>query len=283
VAVEVTGGHFRLASPATANVVGIAGLVLFLASGPLEFMARTWTVSNAGPGTVLLLAFGGVGWVVAQAPAAQPVGWLLFGFAVLLAVGGCAGPHAVLVYRLGQGTLPFGPVALLLELLWAPVLALFPLSILLFPDGTLPSPRWRGVLAAYLVIGASWPVSICTVVIATIAGHHIQVDTSGNLMVVVQLTGSAAWLTPAQEVILPVLAVFWLLFIGGQVASFRRSPGERRQQLKWLLCGGVACLLGIAVDTLLGTLAHPMTIAQAAIVIGEVMIIAFPLGIGWAS
>ena len=77
--------------------------------------------------------------------------------------------------------------------------------------------------------------------------------------------------------------VFWLLFIGRQVASFRRSSGERRQQLKWLLAGAVVCLLGGTVVTLVGSLdTHPSAIAQAAIGIGSVMVIAFPLGIGVA-
>ena len=77
--------------------------------------------------------------------------------------------------------------------------------------------------------------------------------------------------------------VFWLLFIGRQVASFRRSSGERRQQLKWLLAGAVVCLLGGTVVTLVGSLdTHPSAIAQAAIGIGSAMVIAFPLGIGVA-
>jgi hypothetical protein len=74
-----------------------------------------------------------------------------------------------------------------------PAIVLFPLAILLFPDGTLPSPRWRWVLGAYLVIGACWPVSIYTVAVATITGHHIQVTAGGDLTVIDQPSGSAAW------------------------------------------------------------------------------------------
>ena len=37
----------------------------------------------------------------------------------------------------------------------------------------------------------------------------------------------------------PVLAACWLASLAAQTASYRRSSGERRQQLKWLLTGGV--------------------------------------------
>jgi hypothetical protein len=281
VAVDGTRGGLRLASPATANVLGIAGMALFLASGPLEVLSHYATLSDAGwSGVVVLYASYVVGWVVARRQPRNPVGWILLGFAVLLAVGGCAGSYSVLIYRFGHGALPLGPVAVLLNLLWAPALVLLPVAILLFPDGTLPSPRWRWVLWAYLLIGAAWPVSIYAVAVSTM-GHHIQVDASGNLTILDQPHGSAAWLTPVQEVILPVLVVFWLLFIGGQVATFRRSSYERRQQLKWLLSGAVVCLLGVIVSTVLGTLAtHPSALTQAALGIGGVALGAFPLGIG---
>ena len=42
-----------------------------------------------------------------------------------------------------------------------------------------------------------------------------------------------------QDLFLPVLLVSWLAAVAGQVASYRRSSGERRQQLKWLLAGAV--------------------------------------------
>jgi hypothetical protein len=281
VAVAVTGGRFRLVSRATASVLGIAGVALLLAEVPLAAATHALTVSNVGSEIVLFLAFGGVGLVVARRQPRNAVGWILLGFAVALAALNCAGDYAVLVYRSGHGALPFGPVAVLLDLLWAPAIVLIPLAVLLFPDGTVSSPRWRWVLGAYLVIGVCWPVSIYAIAIATITGHRIQVDAGGGLTSIDQPAGSSAWLTPAQELILPVLVVFWLIFMGRQVASFRRSSDERRQQLKWLLSGAVVCMLSGAVITLGGSLdTHPSAIAQAVVNIATFLLIAFPLSMG---
>jgi len=75
--------------------------------------------------------------------------------------------------------------------------------------------------------------------------------------------------------------VFWLSFIGRQVASFRRSSDERRQQLKWLLSGAVVGLSGAVVVVLVSSLdTHPSAIAQAAITLSAVVTLAFPASIG---
>jgi hypothetical protein len=55
----------------------------------------------------------------------------------------------------------------------------------------------------------------------------------------------AAWWAVAQDVFLPVLLVSWLAAVAGQVASYRRSAGERREQLKWLLAGAVGSVGGL--------------------------------------
>jgi hypothetical protein len=281
VAADVTEGRFRLASPAAANVLAIFGVALFLALLPLAAVTRNLTGSSVGASLPMILPFGGVGLVVARRQPRNPVGWILLGFAVLLVAGDCAGAYAALIYRFGHGELPLGPAAVLLDLLWAPAIVLGGLVALLYPDGTLPSARWRWVLRAYLVVGVCWPVCIYAVAIAAVAGRHIRVDTGGNLTTIVQPAGSAAWLMPAQELLLPILAVFWLSFVGRQVATFRRSSDERRQQLKWLLSGAVAGFFGGVVVVLVSSLdTHPSPIAQAAISLGAVVTLAFPASIG---
>jgi len=40
--------------------------------------------------------------------------------------------------------------------------------------------------------------------------------------------------------------VLWVLFVVRQVLSWRRASGERRAQLKWLMAGSVATVIGLA-------------------------------------
>jgi hypothetical protein len=267
--------------PAIAGALGVLGVVLLAAAVPPALIAGDLSAGSVVSEALVVLSFGGVGLVVARRQPRNAVGWILLASAVLLAASNAAGSYAALIYHFGHGGLPLGPVAALLDLLWAPAIVLIALAILLFPDGTLPSPRWRWVLRSYVAAGACWPVSIYIVAIATLISGHFQVTAGGDLTIVDQPTGSAAWLTPVQELTLPVLVVFWLVFVGRQVASFRRASHERRQQLKWLMSGAAACLLGGALVTVVGSLdAHPSSLATAAIDLASVATIAFPLSIG---
>ena len=57
---------------------------------------------------------------------------------------------------------------------------------------------------------------------------------------------AAGWFNLVQWVFFPVLAACWLASLARQVVSYRRSSGERRQQLKWLTAGSALALAGIA-------------------------------------
>ena len=92
-AADVTEGRFRLASPATANVLAILGAAPFLAVLPLAAVTRNLTGSSVGASLPMILPFGGVGLVVARRHrhAQSGGGWILLGFAVLLVASNRAG------------------------------------------------------------------------------------------------------------------------------------------------------------------------------------------------
>ncbi len=165
--------------------------------------------------------------------------------AAFAALSEAASFYAVADYRLHAGHLPLGWLALLAQTGWAPAIASIGLMILLFPDGRLPSGRWRWALWPYLTLAVLWIAGALWFTVGAIVAHDTRVDASGNLMVLAHPTGGATWWGAAEDGFLLLLFLGWLASLAGQALSFRRSAGERRQQLKWLLAGASASLIGL--------------------------------------
>jgi hypothetical protein len=243
---DVTARRLRLASPAIALVGGGLVLALVVVDVPLARLAHQGLNASGGSSPVWFsAALGVVGFVVASRKPRNPLGWIMLGGAMFSSLSQDASFYAVADYRLRHGGLPLGWVAVLAQPGWAAVIVLTGLSVLLFPDGRPPSPRWRWVLWLYLAVAALYLVGVLIASAGAIAGHDIRVNASGNLLVLSHPTGSSAWWGVVEAVFLPVLAVCWAGSVTGQAASYRRSSGERRQQLKWLLAGSAIAGAGI--------------------------------------
>jgi two-component system, NarL family, sensor kinase len=227
--------RFRMAAPATATALGILALVLLGATVTLAAFDHQATFLNLATGIPVPLVYAAVGVIVARHQLRNAVGWILILFVVLFLIWVDAGFYAVLRYRLGHHGLPLGPAAVVLTSLWPLAFALFPLVILLFPDGRLTSRRWRWVLCGYAVAVAYIVVVTLAPALAAAASHDIQVNSSGDISNSASQAGWAAQL-PAGLTAVAYLAigVISLSFVGHQVLSWRRAAGERRQQLKWL-------------------------------------------------
>jgi hypothetical protein len=269
-------------------LLALIGL-LSVAGLPLGIATR---YAGSGYGTnliafIVLLPVALVGFVVARRQPGNPIGWMFLGLVTLLALGGAGADYAWLSYRLGHH-LPLAVVGVFLAPGWVWLFLALPLVILLFPDGRLPSPRWRPVLWGYLVVGACLPLSVYAVTTLAVAAGDIHLAPGGDLVAVdgppgSGPVGSPAWLGSVQGVILPVLALFWLVFVARQVLSWRRASGERRQQLKWLMSGAAMCSAALAVTVMVGTLdpsAPPAIMALANIAF--IGVAALPISIGVA-
>jgi hypothetical protein len=163
---------------------------------------------------------------------------------------------------------------------WAAGIVLAGLAVLLFPDGQPPSRRWRWVLWVYLAVAMLYLAGAGVVTVGAISGHHIRVDSSGNLVMLSHPSGSAAWWGAAEAVFFPVLAVCWLGSLVSQVASYRRSSGDRRQQLKWLLTGSAIAGIGIPLTTWLSGMHGGLGVAGS--IAGAATLLALPVCMGVA-
>ncbi|MFZ0166045.1 MAG: hypothetical protein WAL12_20890 [Trebonia sp.] len=270
-------GSIRLTSRAACLVIGGVLLALFAAAVPLSGLARQNL--NAGGGSVpvwVSAAFAATGWVLAFRRPANPLGWIMLGGAFFFALSEDASYYTVADYGLRHGDLPLGAVALLAQPGWAPGIVLLGLLVLVFPDGRLPSSRWRWLVAACAVVGALWMTGTVVITVGALAGHRTQVDSGGNLLLLSGRDPAAGWWNVLQNLFFPVLIACWLASIASQALSYRRSSGIRRQQLKWLLAGSAATPAGLVLAVLF------RSVPWLSDVIGVIGFLAVPVSIGVA-
>jgi hypothetical protein len=74
-------------------------------------------------------------------------------------------------------------------------------------------------------------------------GTRIVVTSKGQL---VGNSGPAGALGFVLVIAFLAVPVFWVSFVARQVLSWRRASGERRAQLKWLMAGSAASVIGLA-------------------------------------
>ena len=126
-----------VAAGLTVAMFGVCGILLLL--------TRDYQRAAFGAGgTVAALVCLAVGFVVARRQPASPIGWLLLGWSLLTPVVGIALLYSVLDYRIHRGSLPLGPVAVMLESAEFGIAVLAALTVLLFPDGRSQPLRWPG-------------------------------------------------------------------------------------------------------------------------------------------
>ena len=179
-------------------------------------------------------------------------GWCFVGLMISGALSQDGSLYAIADYRLRHGTLPLGWVAMLAQPGWAIGIVLIGVAVVIFPDGRPASPLLRRVLWLYLALALLWMGSAYVITGDAIVRHDIRVDSGGNLLTLTNGPASPGWWNVLEYVTFTVLALGWLLALAGQAASYRRSAGERRQQLKWLLGGFLACLAGVILGIALG-------------------------------
>jgi hypothetical protein len=229
-------------------VLGVLALLLPFAEIPLALLIHQSSFSDQSslaPWVVLGLAFGVVGLVVAHREPGNPLGWLLLACSVCLSLANVAPAYGYLDYTLHGGRLPLGAVAVLLSQSYVYAFMLLPLIVLLFPDAR-PGRRARRIVRLYTLPMALYVAGSLDLG-AVALGHRHPIDSSGNVLGANSIGHYVPWFGVAQKPIYVAFFAVCLTSVLYQVATFRRSSGERRQQLKWLGAGGGAALVVLVV------------------------------------
>ena len=254
-----------------------AALLVILLAADIALSAVThdpWP-TNDGVVLVILVAYGGVGYVIARTHPRNPIGWIFLALGLTALLDYVARLYLVLDYRQHGGRLPLGAVLLFWRGSWSifPFLLALP-AIVLFPDGRL-SPRWRTFLQVYATAATVFMVMQFTGEALDPVSGLGDVDIRGNLP---NSHGGAvaSWSWP--------LALFflgaWISFVWRQVSAWRSSSGVRRAQLKWLAAGSAISVVSAVLIVLFGD--GDSTFARIAADLSTAGIGVLPVAIGVA-
>jgi hypothetical protein len=164
------------------------------------------------------------------------IGWLLGSIGLAVAVSMFAEQYALYGVATAPGAVPAAKAVGCLASVgaFATVLLLF-IIVLLFPDGHLPSPRWRPVLWATAVVFVGWGTQQFQAG-ATVTGGLTNALQAGHATYrnPVGFLPRHGWYSGLLTVIF-VLAVLTAIAVVASVFARRRdATPERRQQLAWL-------------------------------------------------
>jgi len=165
---------------------------------------------------------------------ANRIGWLLLGVAVLMGVNPATSMYAVVALT-RPDTLPAGElVGVISELTFLPLLVLVAGMLVLFPDGHLPTSRWRPVAAVVLGIcaveGVLYAVAPRSVALPAPGGVSLTYDNPLALESLGDFGRQVGSLNALAAIYLPLLA----LALTSLVTRYRRGSADVRRQILWV-------------------------------------------------
>jgi len=207
----------------------------------------TPSIAATAPVALAVVSAAAVGALVASRRPRHPVGWLLLGIGLTVAVSVLSEPYVKYGLLVRPGSVP-GARSLvpLLYSTWLVGLGCAGFVLLLTPTGSLPSPRWRW----WARVTAAAPVLV-------VLGFAVQPDPMapeylGNPLAVPALAPGLLVATLAGIV---VIVAGLVVGAGSLVLRFRRAHGIDRLQLRWLALAAAcapALLLAALVAGVLG-------------------------------
>jgi signal transduction histidine kinase len=181
-----------------------------------------------------------IGALVATRQPRNPIGWLFLVGQLGTGVGLVAQAYAFRVLRDGALGPPLAGqlatvVASALGASWA--LSILAAVFLLFPDGSLPSRRWRPVLWAL-------PLPQLAILVSTVV--VVPIDSIARADELSPLLSTVGIVSAVVSVLLLLLSLVAL------VQRLHRARGEQRQQLRWLTTAALALGAGFVLANLAG-------------------------------
>ena len=225
---------------------GISSLGIVLGAGTAALaVANHGSIHSVGAANpleiVMSLTFAIVGGLIASKRSGNSVGWLFLFMAVVMGAGGMTAQYA----RLAVYTDP-GAAGAQWALWWSSFSEqlVYPaggaaMTLLLIPDGRLPSRRWRPLIPAAVVTTLLLTILLGALGSNPIDGPDNQPQLTNPVAVKALVTLGGGPLGSLWYVGLAVLLVAG----AAPLVRLRRAQGEEREQLKWIAYVVVATVL----------------------------------------
>ncbi|MGH2596707.1 MAG: histidine kinase [Actinomycetota bacterium] len=251
-------------------VLGVFFAIAFV--GLVFVVVNDESIAQQVPFVVAFTMFGVVGAIIVSRDRRNLIGLLLVFGAVMTASSFLSGELTTWLVTRGTDSGPFVVlVALMNNFGWSfGILSVIFLLPLLFPDGHLPSPRWRPFL--WFVIAF-----LALVNIAFVIGQRTFTGSSEAIAIANPFYLRVTKHLPNMDVLIGVLLpVIFAVSVLSLFLRFRRAVGIERLQIKWVTFGLGAAFVSIIVSFFV------TTNGIVSAIIGGAGFLAFPLSIGIA-
>jgi MFS family permease len=212
----------------------VVSVMLLVGGLSFALMTRTPVPERSNYSSVTLallaLAFSVVGAIIASRQPRNAIGWLFCSVGVTIGLSSFAGDYAEFWLASGFGMGALGETAAWFSS-WSWTLLVFvPTSflLLLFPDGRLPSPRWR-------------PVAWCAALglIGFLSGYTLEPGPLEDFPRMMNPYGVDSLILDAVAIAGAILASASMVASAiSLIVRMRRAGWAERQQIKWLAYGG---------------------------------------------
>ena len=272
----------------TAAWLAWAVCALSLALTALTFLLIALNLSLNAPiyfywleSTIIAVGYPVIGAIIASRLPAHPIGWICCAIGVLAAVQHFSGEYAIYALMAPHPEALLGGYAMLWVSLWAWILVfgLIEILLFLFPNGRLPSKRWRPLawLSGALTLMAAILISISPDAALDALGSSDNVHVSIPNPLGVE--GLPNLYRPVQTLVLAL----GLVAAASVVIGRRKAGGIERLQVKWLLYASVIWfggnVLKNTVFSPLGDVSWGLWVSYLLVVIGG---LGGPIAIGIA-
>ncbi len=195
----------------------------------------------ARPAFFLLMAT--LGALIVLRSADRRVGWLMLAAGSFLAVGDLAAEYSQYALLVApEANLPLGWSAAWVQDLWTiPTVLLYFLLPVLFPDGKLPSPRWRAIFWPMI---AAWSLLILLFAFAQrpLGNAFLGLETAPP---------NPFGIIPASDMLYNVafgmlVGISIVMGMTSMISRWRSTRGEVRQQIKWVVYAYLLLLVTLA-------------------------------------